>query len=519
MKRLCVGALVIVMSQASSLWADSVTDMKGLGKDRENLTPALVALRSDLLETNLNFYLLRFPAAVQAPARIFEPKLWATIERAAQANSLDPMLLAGMIFIESYGDPLAKSPTGPAGIAQMTKASAKEMGLATDRKVQSGSHTVTKTRFVGTGKNRHKVVETKEEPTFQKVDERYDPELAVMAMARRIANRRAWLGGKLDFAVVEYHMGAGRISKLLSAYFGRNIKVDQMAAAMRDTPLSYPDLFWSNTPYFHPAVSKQIEALNRVDFSPTYYFRVQQAMRLLALYKESAAEYARLSSNFQGGFGRTVLPDWQWSFVGEEEAMQLSLQNSRDLDAALGQRIVKLPVVASMFGIRVQQKGKDEQQVAAERSTIGCLLFVAHELEQLEGKKFKGIQTNNLVKLLNDPDARGDAKNTPSADIALMHSLGWAFDLPRKGLSSDQVRDLNFILNDLRYAGLLAVTDEGKQAAFHVVRNPAEASRFEQFYWDAVAVPQTASVTAGQAPSVRPRASPEPSPRRTFGPN
>ena len=43
------------------------------------------------------------------------------------------MLLAGMIFIESYGDPLAKSPTGPAGIAQLTKGSARELGLV-DRK-------------------------------------------------------------------------------------------------------------------------------------------------------------------------------------------------------------------------------------------------------------------------------------------------------------------------------------------------------------------------------------------------
>jgi hypothetical protein len=497
MKKPCVWALVMVMSVAQALWANSVVDIKGLGKDRENLTPALIAMRSDVLETNLNFYLLRFPAAGQAASRIFDPKLWAMIERAAQANGLDPMLLAGMIFIESYGDPLAKSPTGPAGIAQMTKASAKEMGLVTDRKIQVGSRTVTKTRSIGKGKNRHKVVETKEEPVYQKVDERYDPELAVMAMARRIANRRAWLGGKLDFAVAEYHMGAGRIAKLLSAYFGRNIKVDQLASVMRDAPLSYSELFWSNTPYYRPEVYKQIEALNRVDFSPTYYFRVQQAMRLLALYKHSAAEYAALTNTFQGGFGRTALPDWQWSFVGEKEAMQLAMQNGRDLDAALGQRIVKLPAVASTFGIRVQQQGKDEKYAVAERSTIGCLLFVAHELERLEGKKFKGVQTNSLVKLLDDAGSRGDSRKRANADAELpMHALGWAFDLPRKGLSKDQVRDLNFLLTDLRYAGLLAVTDEGKAAAFHVVRNPTEAGRFEQFYWDAVAVPQAASVAA-----------------------
>jgi hypothetical protein len=146
----------------------------------------------------------------------------------------------------------------------------------------------------------------------------------------------------------------------------------------------------------------------------------------------------------------------------------------------------------------VQPKGKDDNYSVAERSTIGCLLFVARQLERLEGKKFKGVQTSNLVKLINDADPGGGTKKSLKADTELpMHSLGWAFDLPRKGLSKDQVRDLNFILTDLRYAGLLAVTDEGKQAAFHVVRNPTEANRFEQFYWDAVAAPQ-ASVAANQ---------------------
>jgi len=501
MKKLVVWVSLIAMGSVGAVQANSVVDIKGLGKDRETLTPELIASRSDLLETNLNFYLLRFPAAAQAPSRILEPKLWAIIDRAAEANNLDPMVLAAMIFIESYGDPLAKSPTGPAGIAQMTKASAKEMGLTTDRKIRVGTRTVTRTRMIGKGKNRHKVVETKEQPVFQTIDERYDPELAVMAMARRISNRRAWLGGKLDFAIAEYHMGAGRIAKLLSAYFGRKIPVDKMATVMRESELSYADLFWTNTPYYRADVYKEIEALNRVDFSPTYYFRVQQAMRLLTLYKQSAADYAKLAHSYQGGFGRAVLPDWQWSFVTEKDAAQLTLQTTRDLDAALGQRIVKLPPVASSFGVRVQ-KDTVETFVAAERSTIGCLLFVARELEQLEGKKFKGVQTSSLVKVLNDSASHADAKKnaTPDNDQS-MHALGWAFDVPRKGLSKEQMRDLNFILNDLRYAGLLAVTDDGKkQPAFHVVRNPTEAGRFEQFYWDAVGAPQppTTSVAANQ---------------------
>ena len=59
-----------------------------------------------------------------------DPEIWNAIQSAAREYDLDPMILAGMIFIESYGDPMAKSPTGPAGIAQMTKASAREGSIA-----------------------------------------------------------------------------------------------------------------------------------------------------------------------------------------------------------------------------------------------------------------------------------------------------------------------------------------------------------------------------------------------------
>ena len=82
------------------------------------------------------------------------------------------MMLAGMIFIESYGDAQAKSPTGPAGIAQMTKGSARELGLSVGRKVRIGSKAVKKTRWVGKGANRRKVVQTVQQPIYKTIDER-----------------------------------------------------------------------------------------------------------------------------------------------------------------------------------------------------------------------------------------------------------------------------------------------------------------------------------------------------------
>ena len=470
--------------------AGDAGEFRGLGKDRENLSPELIALRSERLEATTNVYLLRFAQAAGAPANIFGRNIWSSIQSAADANEIDPMVLAGMIFIESFGDPLAKSPTGPAGIAQLTKASAKEMGLIVGKKIPTGTREVKKTRTVGKGKNRRTITETKQVTVYRTVDERYDADRAIMAMARRLSNRRTWLGGRLDFAIAEYHMGAGRMSKLLSAYFGRKIKATDMPSVMRGSGVTYPELFWTNTPYFRPEVYKQIEQLNRVDFSPTYYFRVRQAMRLLELHKTSPARYASLAASYRGRTGQTAASNVQWSFVGDPQTENLAMKRAKDIEAEIGQRIVSLPAIALDRGIRPVKTAA--APLAAERSTIGCLLFVAGQLEKLQGKKYKGFETSSMVRAADGEVPRTDA-------TLPMHTLGWAFDLARKPLSKETVRDLNFILTDMRSAGLLTFAEEGKPKDFHVVRHPDYAANFENFYWDAVGIPQAASTAADDA--------------------
>jgi hypothetical protein len=149
-----------------------------LGADRSSLSPEQIAARSRTPRGEHELFATAFSRGSAVPARIFEPSIWRAIQSAAREYDLEPMMLAGMIFIESYGDPLAKSPTGPAGIAQLTKGSARELGLSTGRKVRIGTKSVKKTRWVGTGKNRRKVVQTVKQPVYKTLDERYVPERA-----------------------------------------------------------------------------------------------------------------------------------------------------------------------------------------------------------------------------------------------------------------------------------------------------------------------------------------------------
>lgn len=456
MKQLLVRVMLVCITTAASVSAD-VLDA-GLGADRSRLSFDQIAARSERLEASTSFSLLRFPEALRAPARIFDSQIWRHILTAANEHDLDPMVLAGMIFIESYGDPLAKSPTGPAGIAQLTKASARELGLSTGKKVRVGTKAVKKTQWVGKGKNRRKVVRTVQQPVYKTIDERYSPERAISAMARRISNRRSWLGGKVDFAIAEYHMGAGRMAKLLSAYFGKTLRVSDVPAEMRDADLTYPELFWTNTPYFRPEVYQALDDLNRVDYSPTYYFRVRQAMRLLETYRQSPGAYAQMAAAYQGRFGWAVLPSSQWSFIDEP------VGRTQDVEG----RFVVLPDIASLFGVKTAASA-----VSAERSTMGSALFVAHHLKRLQGERYSGFQ----IARLDMEDEESDP----------LHSLGWAFDVPFASLSKTERRDLKFILTDLRQAGLLAYVEDENRLAVHVVRHPDHAARFEQFYLDAVA--------------------------------
>jgi hypothetical protein len=502
MNKLLVRVMLICITTATSVFADSFD--AGLGADRSSLSREQIAARSAHLEASTNFSLLRFPEALRAPGRIFHPDIWEHIESAARAHDLDPMVLAGMIFIESYGDAQAKSPTGPAGIAQMTKGSAKEMGLSTGKKVRVGTKAVKKTKWVGSGKNRRRVTQTVQQPVYKTIDERYVPERAIWAMARRVSNRRSWLGGNIDFAIAEYHMGAGRMSKLLSAYFGRTVRVSDVPAQMRGADLSYPELYWTNTPYFRPEVYEALDALNRVDYSPTYYFRVRQAMRLLAVYRQSPDAYAELASGYQGHFGWSVLPSAQWSFVKSHPnaaaalgAPGLTLTDALPQAPAAGElhqdaneRFVLLPDIASHFGVRAAN------EMSAERSTIGSALFLAHHLKRLQGDRYSGFA---ITRMLAHGDEREDDESFP------LHGLGWAFDVPSTGLSKSDQRDLKFILTDFRQAGLLAYIEDGpsasvkdgRQPTFHVVRHPDHAAQFEQFYWD---------VMAGQVPTEQRRA-------------
>ena len=145
--------------------------------------------------------------------------------------------------------------------------------------------------------------------------------------------------------------------------------------------------------------------------------------------------------------------------------------------------VVAAAVVTTMLNLFVDVQAKLRKEF---RNYGANIVVVARDGQTLAPNVLQKASALLAGRGLAGPFAYAVARTTSGQSIVV------------SGTDFDQVRNLNFILNDLRYAGLLAVNDESKQATFHVVRNPAEAGRFEQFYWEAVGASQTASVAASQ---------------------
>ena len=133
------------------------------------------------------------------------------------------------------------------------------------------------------------------------------PERAIMAMARARQQSTSVAGRQDRFRGGRIPHGRGPHGEAAVGVLRPHGEASPTCPReMRNTDLSYAELFWTNTPYFRPAVYKMLDELNRVDYSPTYYFRVRQAMRLLELYRQSPDVYAEPASGYQGRFGWSV---------------------------------------------------------------------------------------------------------------------------------------------------------------------------------------------------------------------
>lgn len=501
-----VVAILASVGIASAQTVFAPPRIAGIGADRRNITSANLENRTLGIIRAREFWIFRQECAKDAPRLIFEH--WKTIQNAAawvKGKELDPYLLAAHLFIESCGRTDVQSPTGPRGIAQFTEASALEQNKFLGKPVPSEFvmviQKIQKFRDVPRRNRRGQILTdrngralTRRVPYWEYVrDDRLDPVKSIHAMARRLLQRYEWYGA-MDFAVAEYHMGAGRMNQLLSAYTGLNVVVNptkrgQVAAkeVIAKRQLRYAKIFFDNLPHYKRTTLQHIQRLERVDFSPTYFFRVQMAAGLLRFYRGegggSPALYEERRKKYEGARGL------MWSFFTPDEQKRLMIE---DLEALLEARemgrLVPLPRNEQFFGVRPRLIGRSpigqadlknqEQYVASEASTIGALLYVTSELRQMDPTHCRIIETNSLVRTLDTQGGLRRGGNRNAATELPTHVMAKAFDIPYLTLGRDCEENLEFLLDDLEDYGMIAYRKERNQRTFHVVPHP----EFEQFF-------------------------------------
>jgi hypothetical protein len=188
------------------------------------------------------------------------------IDAAVQGTGIDPNLLEGLVFLESAGDANALAGSDAADAAGLTQILAQtgqsllhmHIDLAQSRALTSridAAFSAGKTGLVARLQRQRAAI-----------DDRFNPNRALAATVQYLQIARRDLGGRLDLAIVAYHMGIGNLQHVLRLYNGGQ-------------PVPYVQLFFDS----HGTAENFLSALG--DDSSLYWWRVLGAAQIMQLWR------------------------------------------------------------------------------------------------------------------------------------------------------------------------------------------------------------------------------------------
>jgi hypothetical protein len=415
----------------------------------------------DMIQSQ-TFGILRDPRAVSGAQRISSPKMQKIFRDAEHKSGVPASLLAAIAYVESFGDPRAESPSGPRGIVQISEATARRIGLKVAR-ARRYKVTVTRVQVRNKrGKIIYKKIRRKQRYEVVVRDDRLIPERAVPAAAKYLASMEQRFGGR-DWAIFAYHCGEGCVGgfqDLLRSSPGLNETV------------SVAKMFFSCSPAFHRDLYENIQRQMERDYSPTYWFRVMRAERLLALYQEDPSAFRDLAEAYRYRADPAHrAPDRLavWLTPG-------------DLTSAVeGSNVVQAPDAPQFLGYRLPPGEK----AVASPAAIGTLIYIAYETRRLytlmepDGEPFVPLQVSALLR-------HADLRNGLDE-----HATGQVIDLSLTRLPAAERQCLRFVLDDLGWSGNLGFIEEAepslqRSTVMHIGCAPASRSFFSKVYAEAM---------------------------------
>jgi hypothetical protein len=428
--------------------------LPGIGVERDDLSEELLAIRTDLMVQSQTFPIMRDPEAVSGAKRITaDKKLQSLFHAAAERSGLSESLLEAIAYVESWGDPKAESPTGPRGIMQVSLSTAKEMGL---RVTSVTRYKTVKEKVQVRNKNNKLVTKTlrRKVPYVAGTrDERLMPERVIPAAANYLANLERKFGGR-DWAIFAYHCGEGCVARMLDlTRHARGIPPDQVTVAR---------MFFSSSPAWNRELYLAVQTQMQRDYSPTYWFRIERAQQLLALWRHDPEAFAALAQEYKSDFPVGPRPPHRLTVWLKRD--DLVFHSNDDIKAAMGTKLVRAAEQPAYFGyllnLAPDQSGNLEYLANASPPALGTLMYIAFETRRLweamkpVGEEFQPLEVSSLVE-------SDEYAHLANQSEGLAHTSGQVFDVAYSGLPPNELEALRFILDDLGWEGYLGFVDDG----------------------------------------------------------
>jgi hypothetical protein len=456
--------------------------LRGIGAGRAEMTPDLLAARTDRMIQSQTFTILRDPQAVAGAQRITGPRLAPIFRDAADQSGWPASLISAVAYLESWGDGQATSPAGPRGIMQFSEATARAAGLRVVRvtrfQVVTSRELARPRPGAKNGKAVYRTVHHKVPYTVTVRDDRLNPERAAPAAARYLARMETKFGGR-DWAIFAYHCGEGCVSDLLPL---------TEAAVHRKQP-TVAEMFFAANPAHHPELYQAVQREMQRDYSPTYWFRIQRAEQLLELYGEDPAAFRELAEEYRNPIHpRLRAVDRLMIWLKSHDIFYRSPDDLRAAGSGLA-RVFDNP---QFFGFSLPEMAEGPNRdlyLQDSPAAIGTLLYIAFETRRLfeelhpKGERFVPLQVAELVSTTDRPVEAGTLMVDPEFPE---HSTGQVFDIDRSNLPRGERESLNFILDDMGwggYLGFIQVTGD----TVHIGCSPSSREFFTTVFEEASA--------------------------------
>ncbi len=201
------------------------------------------------------------------------------INAAVAGSGIDPNVLEGLVFLESAGDPNALAGADAADAAGLTQILAQTGSSLLGMKINLAQSRRLTGRIDAAFSAGNVALETQLQRQRARIDARFDPPRALAATVRYLKLAERDLGGRLDLAVVAYHMGIGNLQRVLSLYDGGGV-------------VPYVKLYFDTYPNSHAAAYTLLSTLG--DDSNLYWWRVLGAVQIMHLYRTDPTALRRL---------------------------------------------------------------------------------------------------------------------------------------------------------------------------------------------------------------------------------